>query len=56
MLFELLLKSLIVNSSFSRGSINTLQRAYLSLKKKKFEIKWKLYITKANAKPTYKVC
>ena len=55
-LYEMLLKSLIVNSSFGRASINTLQRAYLSLKKKMFEIEWKLYIVKVNPKPTHKVC
>ena len=42
----MLLKSLIVNFSFGRAGVNTLQRAYLSL-----EIKWKLYVLKVNAKP-----
>ena len=46
----MLLKSLIVNFSFGRAGVNTLQRAYLSLKKM-FEIKWKLYVLKVNAKP-----
>ena len=38
---------------FGKASINTLQRAYLSLEKM-FEIKWKLYIVKVNSKPTYR--